>query len=63
MYFFCDGDKALPLPVQQQMATLLSPAAPSFHTKGSHSPFLSEIQELVEGLEHAARVGQEKNKA
>ncbi|KXJ87929.1 Alpha/beta hydrolase fold-1 [Microdochium bolleyi] len=63
MYFFCDGDKALPLPVQQQMATFLGPVAASFHTKGSHSPFLSEVQEVVEGLEHAARVGQEKSKA
>lgn len=63
MYFFCDGDKALPLPVQQRMAKLLGPVAASFHTKGSHSSFLSEVQEVVEGLEHAARVGQEKSKS
>lgn len=63
MFFFCDADQALPLPVQQGMAALLGPNAASFHSKASHSPFLSQAQEVVDGLEYAAKVGQEKIKA
>ncbi|KAH8659749.1 Alpha/beta hydrolase fold-1 [Ilyonectria robusta] len=63
MFFFCDADQALPLPVQQGMAALLGPNATSFHSKASHSPFLSQAQEVVDGLEYAAKVGQEKIKA
>ncbi|KAI8675769.1 AB hydrolase-1 domain-containing protein [Fusarium keratoplasticum] len=59
-YFFCDGDQALALPIQQHMASLLGPDAASFHSQGSHSPFLSQPQEVVEGLEYAAKVGLEK---
>ncbi|KAF2845689.1 alpha/beta-hydrolase [Plenodomus tracheiphilus IPT5] len=60
MYFFCEGDKALPLPVQQQMAQMLGADTPTFKSVGSHSPFLSQPQEVVEGLEYAAKVGQSK---
>ncbi|PVI02277.1 alpha/beta-hydrolase [Periconia macrospinosa] len=60
MYFFCEADKALPLPIQQQMAQMLGADAPSFKSVGSHSPFLSQPQEVVEGLEYAAKVGQSK---
>ncbi|KAL1796701.1 hypothetical protein ACET3X_005241 [Alternaria dauci] len=60
MYFFCEGDIALPLSVQQQMAQLLGADAPSFKTVGSHSPFLSQPQEVVDGLEFAAKVGESK---
>ncbi|KAL2688960.1 hypothetical protein Neosp_003010 [[Neocosmospora] mangrovei] len=59
-YFFCDSDQALALPIQQHMASLLGPDAASFHSQGSHSPFLSQPQEVVEGLEYAAKVGLEK---
>ncbi|KAI6756004.1 hypothetical protein HG530_011740 [Fusarium avenaceum] len=59
-YFFCDDDQAIPLPVQQGMAAQLGPDAASFHSKASHSPFLSRTHEAVEGLEYAAKVGLEK---
>lgn len=60
MYFFCDEDKALPLPVQSQMAELLGPNAAKFHTVASHSPFLSQVGDVVKGLEHAAEEGQRR---
>lgn len=62
-YFFCDSDQALALPIQQHMASLLGLDAASFHSQGSHSPFLSQPQEVVEGLEYAAKVGLEKTSA
>jgi hypothetical protein len=49
MFFYCDADKALPLVVQEQMASLLGPKALTYHSKGSHSPFLSEVQEVGVG--------------
>lgn len=58
MYFFCKADQALPLPIQQQMAQMLGPDAPTFTSVGSHSPFLSQPQEVADGLEYAAKVGQ-----
>ncbi|EUC40445.1 hypothetical protein COCMIDRAFT_108796 [Bipolaris oryzae ATCC 44560] len=58
MYFFCENDKALPLPIQQQMAQTLGQDAPTFKSVGSHSPFLSQPQEVIEGLEYAAQLGQ-----
>lgn len=60
MYFFCEADKALPLAIQQQMAQALGADAPTFTSVGSHSPFLSQPQEVVEGVEYAAKVGQSK---
>ncbi|RMZ67766.1 signal peptide protein [Pyrenophora seminiperda CCB06] len=60
MYFFCENDKALPLQVQQGMAQMLGADTPTYKTVGSHSPFLSQPQEVVEGLEYAAKVGQSK---
>ncbi|KAF4120863.1 hypothetical protein GMORB2_2349 [Geosmithia morbida] len=60
LYFFCDDDQALPLPIQQGLALSLGPNAPSFHVKASHSPFLSKPQEVAEGLEYAAKVGLDK---
>ncbi|KAH7022209.1 Alpha/beta hydrolase fold-1 [Ilyonectria destructans] len=60
MYFFCNEDKALPLPVQSQMAELLGPNAAKFHTVASHSPFLSQVGDVVKGLEHAAEEGQRR---
>lgn len=60
MYFFCEDDQAIPLPIQQQMAGLLGQDAPTFKSVGSHSPFLSQPKEVVEGLEYAAKAGQER---
>ncbi|KAF4981772.1 hypothetical protein FZEAL_2494 [Fusarium zealandicum] len=60
MFFFCDDDKAVPLPVQTQMAAALGPNAITFHTKASHSPFLSQVDDVVKGLEYAAEVGKER---
>ncbi|KAJ4287560.1 hypothetical protein N0V90_012263 [Kalmusia sp. IMI 367209] len=60
MYIFCEEDKALPLPIQQHMAQTLGADVPSFKSVGSHSPFLSQPEEVVEGLEYAAKVGQQK---
>ncbi|EOD51993.1 hypothetical protein GTA08_BOTSDO12061 [Neofusicoccum parvum] len=59
-YFFCEADQALPFPIQQQMAAALGADAPTFKSVGSHSPFLSQPKEVIEGLEYAAKVGQEK---
>lgn len=56
MIFFCDADPGLPVPVQQGTVALLGPNAASFHSKTSHSPFLSEAQEVVDGLEYAMRM-------
>ncbi|KXH35605.1 hypothetical protein CSAL01_02828 [Colletotrichum salicis] len=63
MFFFCDEDKAIPLAVQQGMATLLGPTAITFSSKASHSPFLSQPGDVAEGLELAAEVGQERVRA
>lgn len=60
MYLFCETDKAIPLVVQQQMAQMLGADAPTFTSAASHSPFLSQPQEVVEGVEYAAKVGQSK---
>lgn len=60
MYFFCDADQALPLAAQQGMAALLGPDATSIHLRGSHSPFLSQPQEVVNGLEQAVKTSLEK---
>ncbi|KAI1853310.1 hypothetical protein JX266_002016 [Neoarthrinium moseri] len=59
MYFFCEGDKAIPIAVQENMAKML-PGQTHFRTTASHSPFLSQVDETVKGLELAAKVGQEK---
>ncbi|KAK1689606.1 Alpha/beta hydrolase fold-1 [Colletotrichum godetiae] len=63
MFFFCNEDKAIPLAVQQGMATLLGPTAITFSSKASHSPFLSQPGDVAEGLELAAKVGQERVRA
>ncbi|KAK1470310.1 hypothetical protein CCUS01_06412 [Colletotrichum cuscutae] len=63
MFFFCDEDKAIPLAVQQGMATLLGPTAITYSSKASHSPFLSKPNDVAEGLELAAKVGQERVRA
>lgn len=63
MYFFCDDDRALPLLVQRQMAQMLGPCAATFHSVASHSPFLSQVGDVVKGLEYAADQGQQRVRA
>ncbi|KAK1656968.1 Alpha/beta hydrolase fold-1 [Colletotrichum godetiae] len=60
MFFFCEEDKALPLAAQQGMASLLGPNAFTYSCKASHSPFLSKPGDVAEGLELAAKVGQQR---
>ncbi|KAF9873852.1 hypothetical protein CkaCkLH20_08586 [Colletotrichum karsti] len=63
MYFFCTEDKAIPLAIQEGMAAQLGPNGFTYSCKASHSPFLSVPNEVAEGLEHAAKVGQERVRA
>ncbi|KAL1633581.1 hypothetical protein SLS58_011033 [Diplodia intermedia] len=60
MYFYCEADQALPLPIQQAMAKALGDKAVSYTSVGSHSPFLSQPKEVVDGIEFAAKAGQER---
>lgn len=55
MYFYCDDDRALQLPVQKQLAGALGENAITFTAKGSHSPFLSAPDSVVEGLLYGAK--------
>lgn len=61
MYFFCDDDKALPLAVQEQMAGMLGETAPRYHSKASHSPFLSKVNDVVEGIELGIKEGKTRS--
>ncbi|KAF2139186.1 uncharacterized protein K452DRAFT_232993 [Aplosporella prunicola CBS 121167] len=61
-YLFCAADQAIPLAMQQQMAAVLGPETTTFSFVGSHSPFLSQPQEVVEAVEFAAKVGVERAK-
>lgn len=54
MYFYCEDDRALPLAIQQQLASALGENAITHTCKASHSPFLSEPDVVVEGLLHGA---------
>jgi hypothetical protein len=60
MYFFCDDDKALPVSVQENLAGMLGPDALRYRCKASHSPFLSEVDDTVKGLEYAAEEGSKR---
>ena len=59
LYFVCDEDKAIPAAIQEQMAGILGPDSIIFRSKASHSPFLSAVQDVVDGIEKAAASGQE----
>jgi hypothetical protein len=59
-YLFCEADQALSLEVQQHMAQALGPNAVTWTSAGSYSAFLSQPQEVVEGVEYAVKVGLEK---
>ncbi|KAH8589760.1 Alpha/beta hydrolase fold-1 [Bisporella sp. PMI_857] len=63
MYIFCDNDRAIPPVVQEGMASLMGSDITTFRIASSHSPFLSMPHELVEGIELAVKVGQEKFQA
>ncbi len=59
MYLFCEEDKAIPLPVQESMASLLGEYS-QFRCQASHSPFLSMPDKVAEACELATKIGQEK---
>ncbi|RFN44926.1 hypothetical protein FIE12Z_10821 [Fusarium flagelliforme] len=56
--FICEEDKAIPAAIQEQMAGILGPDAVIFRSRASHSPFLSAVQDVVDGVEKAAQSGQ-----
>lgn len=60
MYLFCEGDKALLPQVQKQLAPMLGDGAITYTCQGSHSPFLSEPDNVVEGLLHGAKEVQKR---
>ncbi|KAI7779332.1 hypothetical protein LA080_001003 [Diaporthe eres] len=60
MYFFCDDDRALLPVIQKQMAPMFGPNAITWATKGSHSPFLAEPDNVVAGLLHGATEAQKR---
>lgn len=55
MYMYCDEDKALLSHVQKMLAPQLGESALSWTCKASHSPFLSEPDNVVEGLLYGAQ--------
>lgn len=59
MYLFCENDKAIPLAVQESMASLLGEYS-HFRCSSSHSPFLRMPDKVAEACELAAKIGQEK---
>ncbi|KAL2005082.1 hypothetical protein VTN00DRAFT_2932 [Thermoascus crustaceus] len=62
MYLFCDKDQALPIAMQEQMAGAMGAGlVATYRSEASHSPFLSVPEQVVEGLEMAARVGAERS--
>lgn len=60
MYFYCEDDRALLYPIQQQLAPLLGEKAITYTCKASHSPFLSEPDTVVEGLLHGVKEVQKR---
>ncbi|KAG6354637.1 hypothetical protein INS49_004655 [Diaporthe citri] len=60
MYFFCDDDRALLPLIQKQMAPVFGANAITWATKGSHSPFLAEPDNVVAGLLHGATEAQKR---
>jgi hypothetical protein len=57
---FCDQDQGLSLAVQEGLArTLGSPV--TFHTDASHSPFLSQPAQVIDGLRVALDAGRKQS--
>lgn len=50
-YIFCELDNALPLPIQQQMASQLGSEPVVASVKASHNPFLSVPDELLKAVQ------------
>ncbi|KAJ5113306.1 hypothetical protein N7456_001840 [Penicillium angulare] len=61
MYLFCEEDQALPLAIQESMATLLGDYS-EYRCPSSHSPFLSMPDKVAEASELAAKIGHEKSR-
>jgi hypothetical protein len=59
MYIFCTNDNAIPLALQASMADQMG-SITKYEIHSSHSPFLSSPDEVVKGVELAARVGEER---
>ncbi|KAK7926578.1 hypothetical protein PG985_003576 [Apiospora marii] len=59
-FYFCDEDKALPPPIQAQLAAQLGPDALTYHAQTSHSPFLSRVDEVCAFLVDVAAQGQQR---
>lgn len=60
MYFYCENDQALLPAVQRQLASQLGENAITYTCNGSHSPFLSEPDKVVEGLVYGAKEVQKR---
>lgn len=54
MYMYCDDDRALLPVIQKQLAPMLGENSITYTCKGSHSPFLSGPDKVVEGLLYGA---------
>lgn len=52
-YIFCEEDRALPPPVQEQMAEMLNTTS-IYRLKSSHSPYLSMPDKVADILEELA---------
>lgn len=59
MYIFCTKDNAIPTVLQTAMASQMG-SITTYEIVSSHSPFLSSPDEVVGGIELAARTGEEK---
>lgn len=55
MYMYCDDDRALLPAVQRKMGPSLGEKGIFWTFNGSHSPFLSEPDNVVEGLLYGAQ--------
>ncbi|KAH7157986.1 Alpha/beta hydrolase fold-1 [Dactylonectria estremocensis] len=59
MYIFCTKDNAIPIVSQTAMASQMGSSITTYEIVSSHSPFLSSPDEVVGGIELAARTGEE----
>jgi pimeloyl-ACP methyl ester carboxylesterase len=56
-YIYCTEDNAIPLPIQQQMASQLGPHASTSSVKAGHCPHLSIPDELAKVIEQTIDAG------
>ncbi|KFZ25201.1 hypothetical protein V502_00333 [Pseudogymnoascus sp. VKM F-4520 (FW-2644)] len=59
MYVFCTNDNAIPMALQTGMADQMG-SITTYVIDSSHSPFLSSPDDVIKGVELAARIGEEK---